>query len=735
MTTQLSTVGNELFKDDFASTGRLNGSLWHFNKWQPRPYDGSYLGQTQMRQELPFAENGMARIRLDTYFTDQHNPVPGKHFLGSEAISNQAFSVANGGIAFEGVLRFQSTQGGMIAGFFSYQQFPDRTEREPHDEIDFEILTTNLSKVSTNVFVGATPGANKDFPASTPMIGSFADWHTYRMEWLPGMVRWFVDGILIRTETEHVPSKPQELHMNLWGVPGGPGGFGESKGDSLGPKVGDPTFKPSTNPNAAPYFLDVKSAKVWQLSTRLGDDNPNTIDGTAQGDGIEGRGGDDALNGLAGDDTLYGGGGNDTINGGEGNDTAVYRKARSNYDVTFANGVLTVTDRTGLDGTDTLTSTEFLNFKDALYEVVGGNVTSTPANVARIGETIWGNDKPPSNYPNQYVQQYYSVGSDGTLTPVSATNPIALAAAPEPPAPPDLVLYTDAYAILENRVLVGTSVLANDSSGLPVSVSLVRGPSHGTVDLESDGTFTYTPNAGFQGFDNFVYEATDASGQSGEALAFVNVTPVAGGASEALDLMNLSVAELVATMYVGFLGRGADLAGFLYWAREQEASNERSPGLSEALHEMANNFAASAEAKAIYPLLAHPATTSDDEIAAFLDSVYDNLFGRAVDAGGGVYWAGQIEQAIATGQALGSIVVSIISGAQDSGGNHDIAVLAGRAVVSLEYVDWQFEKGTTWGPENRAAASALIHSVTADPASLLMGMKQAADLVIADALG
>jgi len=32
-------------------------------------------------------------------------------------------------------------------------------------------------------------------------------------------VRWFVDGQLIREETQNVPTKPQQLHLNLWGAP------------------------------------------------------------------------------------------------------------------------------------------------------------------------------------------------------------------------------------------------------------------------------------------------------------------------------------------------------------------------------------------------------------------------------------------------------------------------------------------------------------------------------------
>ncbi len=61
-----------LFQDDFSVNGPLNSANWDFNHWT-KDNNPSYLGQTQMRQNLPSAENGMARIKMDTY-----NPPPGK---------------------------------------------------------------------------------------------------------------------------------------------------------------------------------------------------------------------------------------------------------------------------------------------------------------------------------------------------------------------------------------------------------------------------------------------------------------------------------------------------------------------------------------------------------------------------------------------------------------------------------------------------------------------------------
>ena len=119
-----------LFQDNFSTNGPLNSANWDFNRWEATN-NPSYLGLTQMRQSLPVAENGMARIRLDTW-------LDGNAFSGSEAITIQAFALPGqgGGIAFEAKLKFEGTQGGMIAGFFTFQKFPPGADRDIHDEIE-----------------------------------------------------------------------------------------------------------------------------------------------------------------------------------------------------------------------------------------------------------------------------------------------------------------------------------------------------------------------------------------------------------------------------------------------------------------------------------------------------------------------------------------------------------------------------------------------------------------------
>lgn len=57
----------------------------------------------------------------------------------------------------------------------------------------------------------------------------------------------------------------------------------------------------------------------------------------------------------------------------------------------------------------------------------------------------------------------------------------------------------------------GANVLANDTDadGDPITASLVTGPQNGSLTLNQDGTFEYTPNQGFSGADSFTYRAGD----------------------------------------------------------------------------------------------------------------------------------------------------------------------------------------------------------------------------------
>ncbi|MEO0987852.1 MAG: calcium-binding protein [Cyanobacteria bacterium J06639_14] len=73
--------------------------------------------------------------------------------------------------------------------------------------------------------------------------------------------------------------------------------------------------------------------------------------------------GTQTLIGGAGDDTLVGGKGHDTLQGGDGIDTTEFSGNPLDYEFSSQNDLLTIQDKRGFDGIDTLSSIEKIHFK------------------------------------------------------------------------------------------------------------------------------------------------------------------------------------------------------------------------------------------------------------------------------------------------------------------------------------------------------------------------------------
>lgn len=96
-----------------------------------------------------------------------------------------------------------------------------------------------------------------------------------------------------------------------------------------------------------------------------------------------------------------------------------------------------------------------------------------------------------------------------------------------------LYAVDEEYSTLHDQALSVTTpgVLGNDGSldaefTGTLSTSLVTSTSYGTLSLNSNGSFTYTPNANFAGNDSFTYKATDGTDLSDAATVVIHVTNV-----------------------------------------------------------------------------------------------------------------------------------------------------------------------------------------------------------------
>lgn len=103
-----------------------------------------------------------------------------------------------------------------------------------------------------------------------------------------------------------------------------------------------------------------------------------------------------------------------------------------------------------------------------------------------------------------------------------------LASAQENNTPP--VAEDDAHSVNEDTELViaAPGILANDTGadGDGLSAVLVEGPSNGTLTLNGDGSFTYTPAPDYNGEDSFTYKANDGAADSNEATVTITVNAV-----------------------------------------------------------------------------------------------------------------------------------------------------------------------------------------------------------------
>jgi len=82
-------------------------------------------------------------------------------------------------------------------------------------------------------------------------------------------------------------------------------------------------------------------------------------------------------------------------------------------------------------------------------------------------------------------------------------------------------VYEDSAPLV---VDAAAGVLAGETTGCGTSAQIVTNPTSGTVSLNSNGSFVYTPNANFAGNDSFTFKlVSDLGGESTTATATIRV--------------------------------------------------------------------------------------------------------------------------------------------------------------------------------------------------------------------
>ncbi|MBI1773624.1 MAG: DUF4214 domain-containing protein, partial [Burkholderiales bacterium] len=103
-------------------------------------------------------------------------------------------------------------------------------------------------------------------------------------------------------------------------------------------------------------------------------------------------------------------------------------------------------------------------------------------------------------------------------------------------------------------------------------------------------------------------------------------------------------ASTIQKLYIAYFNRPADVAGLTYWEGQLDGNKISLAGLAQSFSEQVE----------------YVATYGGKSTADVVTALYKNLFGRAPDAAGLIYWATQIDTRAVN---LGTAALAILNGA------------------------------------------------------------------------
>ncbi len=123
----------------------------------------------------------------------------------------------------------------------------------------------------------------------------------------------------------------------------------------------------------------------------------------------------------------------------------------------------------------------------------------------------------------------------------------------------------DAYTVDEDHDLVVTTpgILSNDTDGdgNPLTAVKATDPINGTLTLNSDGSFTYTPNQNFNGTDSFTYFANDGLNDSPVATVTIEINSINDAPEARNDRYKTNWATVLNVPAPGVMSNDTDVEG------------------------------------------------------------------------------------------------------------------------------------------------------------------------------
>lgn len=185
--------GGASFFDDFK---RLDSKRWYVSDgW----VNGDHQGCTWSRENVVVSDGKL--LLLVGKATDKL-----RAYRCAEVRTNAALGYG----LYEARMR-TAVGSGLNSAIFTYSGKP---LTPTHDEIDFEFLGKAPSGVQLNYFTNAKGGHERIIAVPGGAATQFAD---YAFEWLPGSMKWFINGRIVRSEVgSNLPATPGQFFLSLW---------------------------------------------------------------------------------------------------------------------------------------------------------------------------------------------------------------------------------------------------------------------------------------------------------------------------------------------------------------------------------------------------------------------------------------------------------------------------------------------------------------------------------------
>ncbi len=130
--------------------------------------------------------------------------------IGAQLYSQEAYQYGR----FEVAMRSAAGEG-VVSSFFLFNMDHDCNWPDENNELDIE-MTGNTEDL---YFTTHYPGPWFYTDIYTPTFNPHTAIHEYAFEWEPGIVRWFVDGVLVNVQDQSFVADlihPMRIMMNLW---------------------------------------------------------------------------------------------------------------------------------------------------------------------------------------------------------------------------------------------------------------------------------------------------------------------------------------------------------------------------------------------------------------------------------------------------------------------------------------------------------------------------------------